>query len=56
MNETESNPLIRFLNEHNGDLIKNIRESAEDNAKQIASLKKTLLDAQIRISEMLREL
>ena len=57
MNETQNqNPLIRFLDDSTVETIKNIKEAAENSLKESAKLKKTLVEAQIRIAELLQQI
>ena len=50
------NPLIRFLDDSTTETIKNIKEAAENSLKESAKLKKTLVEAQIKIAELLQQI
>lgn len=57
MNEAQNNnPLIRFLDDSVTDTLKNIKETAKQSLEDTAKLKKTLTEAQIRITQLLSEL
>lgn len=58
MNQTEqsNNPLIRFLDDSTVDMIKLIKEKAQESLEESAKLKKTLVEAQIKITELLGQL
>lgn len=51
-----NNPLIRFLDDSVIETIQGLRDAAKSNQEEIDKMKKTLLDAQIRISELLQNL
>lgn len=56
METQNQNPILRFLDDSTTEAIKNIKEAAENSLKESAKLKKTLVEAQIRISELLLQL
>lgn len=51
MNE---NPIIRFIDEQAIDKIEKVKEATIDNEKSLADLKEVLINAQIRIAELMR--
>lgn len=54
--EQSNNPLIRFLDDSTTDMIKNIKAKALESLEESAKLKKTLVEAQIKITELLSQL
>lgn len=54
--EQSSNPLIRFLDDQTVETIQNIKEAEQKSLEESNKLKKTLVEAQIRIAELLNEL
>lgn len=58
MNNTEqsNNPLIRFLDDSTVDMLKDIKQKAQESLEESAKLKKTLVEAQIRIAELLNQI
>lgn len=56
-NKIESqNVLIRFLDDSTTEMIKNIKEKAQESIDETAKLKKTLVEAQQRITELLGQI
>lgn len=51
-----NNPLIRFLDDSTTEMIKNIKEKAQESIDETAKLKKTLIEAQQRITELLGQI
>lgn len=54
--EQSPNPLIRFLDDQTVDTIKGIKEAAKESLEESAKLKKTLVEAQHRITELLNQI
>lgn len=54
--EQSNNPLIRFLDDSTVEAIRDIKESAKRSLEESAKLKKTLVEAQIRITQLLEQI
>ena len=54
--EQSQNPLVRFLDDSTVEMIQNIKEKAKESLEESAKLKKTLVEAQQRITELLGNL
>lgn len=52
----DSNPLIRFIDEHSSDEIKKVKEIAIENQKEIERMKATLYEAHDHITSLLKQL
>jgi len=54
--EQSNNPLVRFLDDSVTQTLKDIKQKAQESLEESAKLKKTLAEAQIKITELLSQL